>query len=82
MRSIEGYIRENSPVTARQVADGVDVPEDDISDSVSKKHVLEVFGRLEDQGVVVIRKGEGAYGADLCEYIEGQLGRVVDLDGR
>lgn len=82
MRSIEGYIRENSPVTAQQVADGVCVPEDHTSDSVSKKHVLEVFGRLEDQGVVVIRKGEGAYGADLCEYIEGELGRVVDLDAR
>lgn len=82
MKSIEDYIRENSPVTARQVADDVDVPEDHVSDSVSKKHVLEVFGRLEDQGVVVIRKGEAAYGADLCEYIEGELRRVVDLDGR
>jgi len=82
MRAIERYIREKSPVTARQVQNGIEVPEDHTVGSVSKKHVLDVFGRLEEQGIVVIHKEAGAYGADLCEYVSGELEREVDLGVR
>lgn len=79
MRTIEVFVRENSPVTAKEVREGVDVPEAHNNDTVSQKHVLEVFERLEEQEIVTIHKGKGAHGADQCEYQRGSLGRAVHL---
>jgi len=71
-REIETYVQENSSATTTEITENV---------SSSRPHVIEVLGRMAEQGLVTKHPGAGPHGADRYEYASegGRLQPTVDL---
>lgn len=77
-RAIMEYLQENPNATSREIADGVVEVNDDIG-SCSKEHVRSTLQEQQDKGNVVIREGEGSYGADVHTWTGDDTEASVDL---
>lgn len=70
MREIEKYVRNHSPATTTEVAENVDA---------SRKHILDVLGRMADQDIVTVETAEKQNEPNVYTYEGGKLRRSIDL---
>ncbi|WP_338738560.1 hypothetical protein [Haloplanus salilacus] len=72
------YLQENPGATSREIAEGV-VEENDSIESCSKEHVRTTLQDQRDRANVIIREGEGPYGADVHRWTGEDTRTAVDL---